>query len=295
MSETVEIFISHKLEDQSIATKIKRELELISRRVNCFVSEHIPYGSDWFETIREKLEHADILLLIFTTSTNQWDWPLYEVGLATNLENPDRCRIISIYPPGAQPPDPIKAFQAVEATPEGLEKFLRQLFCTTDLVEVEPVLNERLQEGDGLQRLAQDLSQCFTTVKPWENCFTNYLWIDVVDALEDEDIEAQKIPPTASVDPKSTALKLFGLAPSPPGSDRWTWKDLVEKLDQQDDGEWIAALGERFRWASKGSVLKSMNATFQSPSDDAPYRPLLHRVSLHRDGSMRFEVIFVET
>lgn len=293
MTQSVEIFISHKHEDKTIATTVKRELELVSSRINCFVSEQISSGAEWFDKIRESLEKADILLLIFTASTSQWDWPLYEVGLATDLSEPERCRIICLYPPGASPPEPIKAFQAVEASPEGLERFLHQLFCTTDLVDVQPVLNERLQEGKNLQRLAEELSGCFTTVKPWENCFTNYLWVDVDNVLENEEIEAQRVPGSATIDPKSTALKLFGLATRPPGDDLWRWDQLLDRVDQAD-GSWVTALGERFKWASEGSTLKSMTALFTSPHDGRPYRPVLHRVKLHRDASMRFEVIFVE-
>lgn len=294
MAGSVELFISHKHEDKDIALKIREELELASPRLNCFVSEHIPYGSDWFETIRTNLDGADILLLIFTSSTNQWDWPLYEVGLATSLDEPDRCRIVCIYPPGAEPPDPIKAFQAVEATEEGLEKFLRQLFCTKDLVEVEPVLNERLKEGEGLQRLARELAECFTTVEPWENCFTYYLWIVVEDVANDEHVENEEVPASAFVDPESTALELFGLASKPPGREHWLWQDLLSKVGDSDDSRWVSELGERFKWASRGSILKSMTSTFESPSDESAYRPLLHKVSLRRDGAMRFEVIFVE-
>lgn len=294
MADGVELFISHKHEDRDIALKIKEELEVASTRLSCFVSEHIAYGSDWFDTIRANLERADVLLLIFTSSTIQWDWPLYEVGLATNLEDPDRCRIVCIYPPGAEPPDPIKAFQAVQATEEGLEKFLRQLFCTKDLVDVEPVLNERLKEGESLQRLAREIAECFTTVEPWENCFTYYLWLVVEEVASDEAVENQEVPASAFVDPRSTALDLFGLASKPPGREHWLWQDLLAKVGDSEDSQWVRDLGERFKWASRGSNLKSMTATFESPKNGQAYRPLLHKVNLHRDGAMRFEIIFVE-
>jgi len=294
MAETVTIFISHKHEDKKIAQTVKQELEAVSSRVHCFISEDIAAGAEWLTEIRQYVEKAHILLLLFTASTSEWDWPLYEVGLATDLSDPSRCRIVCVYPSGATPPDPIRAFQAVEASPEGLEVFLRQLFCSQEIVDVDPVLNERLREGESLTRLARHLSESITTVKPWAYCFTHYLWIDVEDAIDNEEIQAEAVPQSATVDPESTALQLFGLAPSPPNRDRWQWDGLLDRLDEESNQDWVSALGERFRWAAAGSQLKSMTASFTSPADGQSYRPVLHRAERRRDASMRFEVIFVE-
>lgn len=296
------IFISHKHEDAETALLLKRRLESFGGgKVDCFVSEHVPYGADWFENIRENLRRADALVLIFTSSDMTWDWPLYEVGLATDLTDPESCSIITLYPPGSEPPEPIRHVQAVEASEEGLRDLVIGLFCTCDILKGDEPVNERLRnDPDSVTHFARELSARFTAANPWENCFTYFFQIVVPDGS----IEAQEVPADAHIDPCSTALALFQLADRPPRREFWSWDDLVRTVEEHRGslgsggevvgrGHWIDDLGERFYYASRGENLKDTRSTFRSLEGGELFRPLLHRVKLRTDGSMLFEVICV--
>ncbi len=291
------IFISHKHEDAEVALLLKRNLETLGGdKIDCFVSEHIPYGSNWFNKIQESLKNADALLLIFTTSDTNWDWPLYEVGLATNLTNLEDCRIITLYPPGSQPPEPIKHVQAVEASEQGIRYLIIQLICKCDILQSEEPINPKLEnDSDLIDRFAKEISSRFQSVNPWEHHFTNYLWIIV----KNSNIERNEVPRDARIDPCSTALEMFGLSRQPPGRDFWVWQDLIDAFSRgnnraNNNDLWIKELGERFYWASRGSTLKETRSTLLSLTNtEEIYRPLLHRAQLRPDKSMLFEVIFV--
>jgi len=245
---------------------------------------------NWFDSIRENLEKANVLLFLFTSSNTSWDWPLYEVGLATNLKNLDDCKIITLYPPGSNPPDPVKHIQAVETDVQGVKDFLIKFFTTSELTGVEPFLNSKItNDNESLDRVSREISNHFKSISTWENCFTNYLWVIVANGV----VETQNIPPDSYIDSKSTALRMFGLSDRPPAEDFWTWQQILDTLDQRDIDTWVSELGDRFYHASRGSQLRATTSTYMCKATDKLHRPLLHKVILRKDGSMLFEVIFV--
>lgn len=289
------IFISHKHEDAETALILKTKLEALGGgRIECFVSEHIPYGADWFERIRDSLKGTDVLLLIFTAADRTWDWPLYEVGLATNLEDLDECKIVTLYPPGAKPPEPIKHVQAVEATEQGIKNLIVSLFCTCDISGDPEPINPRLANDDELvSQFAREFSARFQATTPWEHCFTYFFWL----SIKDGNMEREEVPRDARIDPASTALSLFELSGKPPREDFWTWQGILDtfaRSSENTDLQWAKDLGERLYWASKGSTLKETRSTLVSPKTGEVYRPLLHRAKLRSDGSMLFEIILVK-
>lgn len=291
MSSKISVFISHKHEDMEAALILQRTLDIYGAdRVNCFISEKIPYGADWYDQIRKNLACTEIILLLFTLTDASWDWPLYEVGLATDPNDTDTCKVVCIYPPYAQPPDPIKYSQAVKADQEGLTDFLFKFFCTNEITSCDPPLNPRFKEDKTeLVEAARKLSAKLAGAEPWSYCFTNFFWI-TVDRVP---LESEEIPREAKISPESSAFDLFRLTPKPPGRDNWTWGDLLEKVAASKNDQWVADLAERFYWASRGEVLKTMRSRLTCMKTGRTFRPLLHRVDLKPNGSMQFEVIFV--
>ena len=288
----IEVFISHKHEDESMAALLNQRLELYGAgRVSSFISERITPGADWFEQIKERLSTADVLILLFTATHATWDWPLYEVGLATNIDDDVPCRIVCLHPPDASPPDPIKVTQAVKADENGIEDFLYKFFCTSEITGCDPPINLRLAEDRGvIRQLAVEVAKGFKAVKPWKNYFTNFLWVIV----DDGHVDCEEVPATAWIHPESSGLAMFQVASKPPNRDHWTWGDLLARANRKEDEAWVKALGERFYWASRGDNLKSMEDSFKCMKTGNSFRPLLNRVELRSDGSMLFEIILVE-
>lgn len=311
--QSVEIFISHKSEDEQIANSLASELQDFgSGRIRCFVSSKLSAGENWFDEIQKHLGKVDLLLLVFTFSDRNWDWPLYEAGMATDLSDPERCRIVCLLPPGKKPPQPIRHLQAVTADEEGLLGFLIDLLIKRKLVPSEtPIRGDLEPDSAQLRRAAAELAQYFRVVEPWEDCFTNFLriqvgseYFEVAEDIVDEEkgttvprilgLKKPRLPEDSLILKSSTAVQLFGLSPEPPGRTNWTWKELCAKANREADADWLEMIGERCMYASRGDRLKSSHCEFDSLDESGLYRPLLHRVSLLANGDMIFEIIFVE-
>ena len=81
------VFISHKKIDEASAKAIRDELAQFSGDLQFFISgDSIRAGEDWQARLRSELKDSDLLLLLFTEPTREWDWCLYEVGLFTDLD-----------------------------------------------------------------------------------------------------------------------------------------------------------------------------------------------------------------
>ena len=74
MSDTLNIFISHKDEYETAARTIKGILSRLGgNSVKCFISEEIPAGDDWYQWIGDRLAESNVLLLLFTEPSASWD------------------------------------------------------------------------------------------------------------------------------------------------------------------------------------------------------------------------------
>jgi hypothetical protein len=290
--DVVKVFISHKSEDKETALFLHRKVELYGGdRVDCFVSEKIPYGADWFSHIRSSLADTRVLIFLFTVTNATWDWPLYEVGLATDLNNCERCKIVCLHPPHSKPPEPIKYAQAVQASPEGIEDFLYKFFCTSEITGADPPINARFRDDKSeLTAISREIARGFSRSQPWSYCFTSFLWVIANPPIP---LEREEVPEDARIEDESSALEMFGLTRKPPGRPYWTWGDLLRRVGGESDLSWVRELGERFYWASRGEVLKTTKSVFRCLKTDRLHRPLLHRAELRADGTMLFEVIFV--
>lgn len=287
------IFISHKSDEKETAELFKEKLETYAAgKFECFISEQIPHGKDWLDEIRRSLLEARVLLLLLTRPEIPLDWQLYEAGLATSLREPGRCRTVCFHPEGVSPPDPVKHYQAVEATKAGIMQFLKQLFGGQEIVDAEPPINEAFANSDNeVNSVAEELSKRFRVAKTWEQRFTNYLVL----RHDGAPIEENKIPPTLAIAEDSKALQMFNMAQAPPDRPHWTWQDIEERLNADEDKQWISELGERIYWASRGDILNSTAATFVCRKTNVPHRPILHRCEQKPDGTMLFEILFVES
>jgi TIR domain len=114
MSNKVKIFISHKKIDADAACAIQRSLERLGTRdrLTVFVSAHMTGGTDWFRWIQESLSESNLLLLLYTDRTEDWDWCMYEAGLFTDLKGVDTRKVVCIQSTDDRP-EPLKHLQNV--------------------------------------------------------------------------------------------------------------------------------------------------------------------------------------
>src|SRR5215468_4421154 len=89
------IFISHKHADHSIADVIREFVERRSNReVTVFQSssgesEGPELGRPLTNELKNALWKAGIVILIYTSEDQDWQWCMWECGVATNPHSPD--------------------------------------------------------------------------------------------------------------------------------------------------------------------------------------------------------------
>lgn len=130
------IFVSHKHADKELANLVDHRLtSLAPDLIECWVSgQDITAGMDWDREIKQQLAVSHLLILLFTTPAQEWDWCLFEVGLFTRFEASGDSAVVCLYDPDGAPPGPLKQVQGVRADADDLvTKFLRPL-CTTPWV-----------------------------------------------------------------------------------------------------------------------------------------------------------------
>jgi hypothetical protein len=291
MSEKVNIFVSHKKEDEAAALCIRDILKRFDDDDNPMIefhlSEEIPGGEPWYEWITSKLKSSNLLILLFTDPARNWDWCLYEAGLFDLMDGDHHRRTICLHSSATDPPEPLKHIQAFSAKPKDIEKFLNQLFIDTVLTDLDkPIASWLKKAPEKLESAAIDISKLIDR-KPFRSEWhTKNMIIHVKDP---ETIQQDCIPPDAKVEATEKTLELFAK-----GNRRWDWKDLEEKARSREDQRWLDELAVAMKSASKGDLPKPVQALFHPLHGTVMYRPILYRVDKLVDGSIKFKILFCE-
>jgi hypothetical protein len=291
MSEKVNIFISHKHEDEEIALRIRKILKGFDDDDNPMIefhlSEEIPGGEPWYEWITSKLKSSNLLILLFTDPTRNWDWCLYEAGLFDPLDDKIHRRTICLHSSAIDPPEPLKHIQAFSASTKDIEKFLIQLFHDKTLTGLEKPIASWISKAEEKRKKAAEEISKLIDHQPFESIrYINNMFIHVKDP---ETIQSNRIPPDAKVEAGVKTLELFGLSKG-----QWDWKDLEEKARLGEDKRWLDELAKAMKSASKGELPEPMQALFHPLRGTVMYRPILYRVDKLADGSIKFKILFCE-
>ena len=210
MSDTLNIFISHKDEYETAARTIKGILSRLGgNSVKCFISEEIPAGDDWYQWIGDRLAESNVLLLLFTEPSASWDWCLYEAGLFQSIGGNDFRRVICLHSPQSEPPRPLKHLQAVATDADKVKQFLKDLFGGTALTGHAAPINEYFaQDNDAVTREAFAICSVFNPVSRRKVHFNKFIELHVERPKE---ITAAAIPGDATVRSDAVSLSVFGL------------------------------------------------------------------------------------
>ena len=286
----LKIFISHKHEDRELAEFLDERMRILSAdRIKCFISEQIPTGTDWLDWIKESLLETQVLIMLFTDPSADWDWLLYEAGLYTRLDQVKQGLVICIHNPNIEPPEPIKNLQAVKANQEDMEQFLKKFFGTTEILDIESPINETFARSEeDLPRLAEEICNKFSQ-RP-ETDPPVYFTRQIVLEVDPTRIEDGGIPGDSIVKSDRESLALFNLEGSPPVSENWIWQDL---LDQSEDKAWAGELEQAIAAATKGQLGVPMTMAFVSARTQQSFRPVLHKREAGGETAMTYTVLLV--
>ncbi|MDY7104275.1 MAG: hypothetical protein S0880_24080 [Actinomycetota bacterium] len=104
-------FISHKHADKDLAEVVGRFIRLLSGgNVRIYLSGHAAYEGPRFsqpipDELRSALARAGLVLLIYTDPDDDWDWCMWECGVATD-PNDDTATKVGVLSFGETVPSP---------------------------------------------------------------------------------------------------------------------------------------------------------------------------------------------
>jgi hypothetical protein len=289
MGNKINIFISHKHEDENAARGIKKILKGFDNEKNpklfFFISEEIIGGANWYQWIKERLEESNLLLLLFTDVTKSWDWCLYEAGLFDRLDENHHKRTICLHSSSTSPPEPLQQLQAFAAHPNRLKTFLKQLFIDTELTGLEePIAPWLSKVPDKVDEAAKQIAALIDRKPVVSNYFSKYVFIHIT---KPELLTKREIPPDSRIFTNGKTLEIFD---KPWGE--WVWGDLEENARKCDDQRWLDELAENIYEAGQGNLPSKMYTLYHAPRTDNVFQPILFRMDKLADGSLIIKILF---
>lgn len=284
----VRVFISHKEEDKELAFATRQVLEAGCNNLRCYVSG-AGYAHDWLATIKSELACTDVLLLLYTSPAKQWDWPLYEVGLFTPLEDRRTPRPIIYLYAGEHRPAPLEHLQGVRVDPANLgavEKFLNEFYKTSEITGREPALLPRISRKE-IESRAVRLSQAFLTAAAVRIYPTYRLELTGAPGGGGINTESNSIPRECCIEQCTPpTLSVFGFAECPK-----TWGQALDSITE--DSEWKDELNVQYRNAIGGRVAFPTASTFRGLQDSRNFRAMITLVERADTRVIRVAIAFV--
>ena len=281
------IFISHKSKDKAAAEEIRKLLKHPGGDLlHVFISERIEAGGDWSSEISGSLERADYLLLLYTDTSEEWDWCLFEAGFFAGRFKERKDGLICLHSTKDKPPKPLRQWQSIglEEIP-ALARFLGKLFTG--------IHKELAGSEHDLKKLARDIISVLhkKTVKRENRDFnTKYITLTLNSKEVDELKQTGLIPGSAVCgSEENERLDIFGFRHG-----ECTLERLKEGLEEHYRVTWLRGLGECLRAASLGKEPLPQIPVLYSLGTKKQYYVVLHYLDKYTDGSGKFCVIFIE-
>ena len=137
------VFLSHKTEHAAAAQALAAALGIVLPRDEIFLAEEIRKGDDWRANVDQALADAKCFVLLYTDVRLDWSWCFFEAGSFAALPpGKPRRPIYCLHPPDVPPPSPLAHLQAVRATPEDLEEWVRNALCPAVGCQRQPSTGE---------------------------------------------------------------------------------------------------------------------------------------------------------
>ena len=279
---TVKIFVSHSSKYSDLAISLKRSLEALESELHLDirVSSEMAGATDWRRWIDDKVQTADIFVLLYPHATMEMGWCNYELGRFYKQDS--RRPVVCIQNTDIdKPPPAFEPYQAYKADAEGIRKFLKELFVTGALTNGQ-VLNAELDasSSDFYRRgreVATDLAKRFGEARVREHFYERRLVIRIAH------LDRERLNHDAStVHGNAEGLHLLGLNEGA----AVCWSTLQAQLGEH--GNWLRELEQAIITIPNGALPPALSP-FRAPS--GLYIPLVVKAD-SADGLLR-EVVLI--
>jgi hypothetical protein len=309
------LFISHKHSDSDIATAIA---EVIKRRtlgaVRIFQSSNWRfdgprYGGGLDAQLRQKLWEADALILIYTSEDQNWQYCMYECGVATQSNSPDTN--IVVFQCGRDVPAPFSADLRVNVNnDENIKRFTKQLLTSAEFF---PRRGKALAPDCGddavekmAEELAEEIGKFFSGVPPTEWSAWPFLRIKLPEAAVNKLIQAgpaeraktaREVVEQHAVVVKSDmrTAAIFGLQAL---SEEHKFADLLRTWQDNfpgADASWFDSCCDQIMVAARTQFPVIRRARLRQVGGDTEFTPALSRVkslTFGKNKSTHFDLYF---
>lgn len=278
----LQLFVSHISEEKDVAIFLQKMMETdFPNSVEFFTSSDvgtIELGSNWLDAIKAAMQRADAVIVLCSKTSVRRPWVQFEVGAAWMKGLP----IIPVCHSGMRFDDletPLKDYEGFElATEEGLEA-LYDMVARRLKIDETPV-----PSPVSLQRLREIIDMPSDAVVQFEHYF------DITVPAPGR-LDTPTLPGGLVVDMNDETRKLFGMLPK----NRWSWKDIVEKVKASPDKRWIKELQHCIHSASNDLDFAPIQAVFHTGGSKGSFQPQLAKFEVFNRGARRFHVHLVPT
>jgi hypothetical protein len=292
----VVIFLSHKAEDKKAAEEIKEILKVYSDRLQCFLFEEQGVAQEYRLQIKEQLNAADWLLLLYTCPGATWDWCFFEAGFFSALMDKDKHRkLVCLHDPAVVPPHPIENLTTVRADCESVVAMLVELFGKPVRPDIRP-LHERWAKDTeyrgNREECAKRICEAVQGTKIITTLFTNCFKVILKPAQVDQLVATGKLAGEVEVETDDRALALFDLQSG--FEERLTWARIATRLQEIEAVAWMNHVVAALRAACKGRTPPVLLPVLYSPTQRHYYRPILYRLDYMPARSHTFKILLTE-
>lgn len=316
---SIAIFISHKHTDREIANVIKANLKRWNIPADAIYQSSDPtgagpiIGNPLAQDLKKALYQANAVFLVYTFADENWDYCMWECGVATdpNPDSPNTTKIIVFQATKDIPrvfnneiriniteKDDILKFTTQFHTQEGF--YLKQSAYASDIEQV--ILKERSN------KLYEDLNQVIPPHSPEERSrwdfFTLKLNSDSLQRINQEQSDDSKI---NTIQTESEVVYSFGAAPKHFNFDNFTpnlkffdlieqwkrWRNRRLKSSEQENipQEWIEELCREMLRAIEKESAEPIWQLMKTPVYPTWwFYPIVNHVKIDRNGSMEFQI-----
>lgn len=310
------IFISHKHTDNAIATVIAKFIKDRSLgNVDVYLSsnwtfEGPRFGPNLNEELMSALWKSDALILVYTSSDQDWSYCMWECGVAAQASSPE-TRIL-VFQCGHDVPTPFSTGLRVDVrNPEHLRRFTKQLLTDPKFfpgrtealaphVDKDLIEKAALELFDGLKGVLPDAPSVDEwPAWPFMRIELPKIQADNLEGVTGNRTERKKalneIVKEHSVVVKSDGrcAQLFGLANL---ADKTKFKELLKVWQERNHGveaTWFDSCCEQMRIGARREFPVIWQSSLKGESGDAGYTPVLSRVKYVPFGAtMQFDFYF---
>jgi hypothetical protein len=276
--------VSHSSHDHAFAVSVAEALGSLSSDVECFVSGvSIQAGADWNREIREALGRSHLLLLLFTSPSQDWDWCLYEAGLYTRFHEEQVSSVVSLFRPAGSGPRPLSNLQGVPASSEKVERFLNTLCHETWKASDDWLKGPLAPDAspDLISAAADRIVTAFPGMRSGDEVYhpCHRVVLDLTRASNDGfgiPLDARVVEGDGAT--STYTLSLFRAAS---GTRSRTWGGLVAAVGGEN-AAWRHQLDRRFEAALRGELFTPTTATLRAFDPEQRqrryYRPVLYEL-----------------